>query len=149
MYRTVLVPVNSSVPSAQAARHALDLSRLLGCRVTMVHVLDDDASDDARLRARETLERLSAGARFPPRLRVAESRGRSIPDAIIEIAREESADLILIGTHGRDGLERLVLGSVAQAVAARAALPVLVIPERPEAPARIGARFLRAAGTGG
>jgi nucleotide-binding universal stress UspA family protein len=48
-------------------------------------------------------------------------------DAILSYARDEAADLIIVGTHGRHGVERLVFGSVAQRVARLAGCPVLVV----------------------
>ena len=48
--------------------------------------------------------------------------------AIMDLATELGVDLIVVGTHGRRGLERLLLGSVAEAVVRRATCPVLVVP---------------------
>ncbi|HEX2865080.1 MAG TPA: universal stress protein [Deinococcales bacterium] len=146
MYRVILVPVDHSPCSARAARQALDLSRLLGSRVTLAHVLPDDPNrpESARAEAQALLERLAIGARYTPRLRLAEARGRSIPEAIVDLAHDENADLILIGTNSREGLQRLVLGSVAQAVAARATVPVQIVPA-PQADAGASGRWLRAA----
>jgi len=144
VYRVILVPVDPSACSARAARHALDLSRLLGSRVTLAHILSDDHPETARAEAQSLLERLAIGARFAPRLRVTEARGRTVPEAIVDLANDESADLILIGTNGREGLQRLVLGSVAQAVAARSPVPVQIVPAPLSEPAGAG-RWLRAA----
>jgi len=44
------------------------------------------------------------------------------------MAREEAADLIVVGSHGRSGLDRLILGSVAERVVRQSTLPVLLIP---------------------
>jgi nucleotide-binding universal stress UspA family protein len=144
VYRVILVPVDSSACSARAAKQALDLSRLLGSRVTLAHILPDERPDNARHEAQGLLEHLAIGARFAPRLRVAEARGRTIPEAIVDLANDEGADLILIGTNGREGLQRLVLGSVAQSVAARAQVPVQIVPAPALEPAGNG-RWLRAA----
>jgi nucleotide-binding universal stress UspA family protein len=58
-------------------------------------------------------------------------RAQSAPDAIAQLAQREHADLIAMATHGRSGLPRLVLGSVAREVVQRAHVPVLLV--RPSA----------------
>ncbi len=146
MYQRILVPVDASPCSAMASRHALELSRLLGSRVTFAHVLDDASStESARASAQALLERLSMGAHAPPKLRITEARGRSIPETIIALAEEEQAELIIMGTHGREGAELLRLGSVARAVAARTPLPLVIIPYRIDVREQFGERMLRAA----
>ena len=55
------------------------------------------------------------------------------PAALLELARPERADLLVMGTHGYAGLDRLLTGSVAEAVVRRAQIPVLAVPERKEA----------------
>ena len=54
---------------------------------------------------------------------------------IVRIADEEEADLIVIGTHGRTGLKRVLMGSVAEAVMRHANCPVLTLKEANKAPA--------------
>ena len=49
-------------------------------------------------------------------------------DTVLTVAEEEDADLILLGSHGRRGLSRFILGSVAHAVLSRSTRPVLTIP---------------------
>jgi nucleotide-binding universal stress UspA family protein len=51
-------------------------------------------------------------------------------DAIIETAQEKNADLIVLGSHGRTGVERLLMGSVAERVIVLASCPVLVVKGR-------------------
>ena len=54
--------------------------------------------------------------------------GASVAEAILELARTEGSDLIVVGTHGTGGVKRLLLGSVADKVVRGATLPVLVVP---------------------
>ena len=54
-------------------------------------------------------------------------------DAILKLAREENVDMIVIGTHGRSGLRRIVMGSVAQQVLNDATCPVVTVKHKPEA----------------
>jgi nucleotide-binding universal stress UspA family protein len=55
---------------------------------------------------------------------------------IVRLAEQEGVDLIVLGTHGRTGLKRLLMGSVAEAVVRRATCPVLTVKQPAEAPAR-------------
>jgi nucleotide-binding universal stress UspA family protein len=145
MYQSILVPVDSSPCSAMASRHALDLSKLLGSRVTFAHVLDEASStESARAAAQALLEQLSMGARIAPRLRITEARGRGVPETIIALADEEEAELIVMGTHGREGAELLRLGSVARAVASRTHLPLVIIPLKVTIREPFGERLLKA-----
>ena len=143
MFQRILVPVADCPCSEQAAHHAAQLSRLLGCRMVFVHVLGDDAPK-TRAEGQALLERLSKDTRFPPTLRLTASDGQSVPERILSVAREENVDLIVMGTHGRQGLERLLLGSVTQAVAGSSEIPVQVIPLRSKPSGRFTDRWRRA-----
>jgi nucleotide-binding universal stress UspA family protein len=144
VFRHILVPVDDSPCSENAARHAQNLSRLLGCRLTFLHVLSEgETSSKHRAAADRLLERMSSGARFAPTLRTVNEDGKSIPERILEVAREIDADLIVIGTHGRQGIERLLLGSVAQAVASTAEIPIQIIPSRVQSSRQFADRWRR------
>jgi nucleotide-binding universal stress UspA family protein len=54
----------------------------------------------------------------------------SVSDAILRVVRENRSDLIVMGTHGRSGVKRVVLGSVAELVVRDGTQPVFLIPER-------------------
>ena len=56
------------------------------------------------------------------------SRTGSIPEVIVQVAKEEGADLIMLTTHGRRGLKRILLGSVAERTAHLSSVPVLLLP---------------------
>ncbi len=130
MYRHILVPVDSSACSVTAVRHAYLLSRLLGSKVTLLHVIPDDLQirDAVYKEANALLEQLSLGARFAPSRCVLEAKGRTVAEVVIEMARANGADLIVVGSHGCTGIERQVLGSVAQEIAGKAQVPVKVVP---------------------
>jgi nucleotide-binding universal stress UspA family protein len=148
MFERILIPVSDCPCSERAAETAVQLSRLLGCRLVFVHVMTDEEAElqEGREVAQQLLERMARPARFPPTLRLSTVDGHSIAERILEVAREEQADLIVIGTHGRQGAERLVLGSVAQAVAGSSEIPVQVIPVRIRETNRFGDRWRRALG---
>ncbi len=147
----VLVPVDFSPGSESAARYAFWLAGRLGARLRLLHVfaglghasagvapdLRDEllaAGRQAREQAGRDLTDLAArlvqtagSAPAPkPETAVVDSRA-STADAIVEAAREAQADLIVMGTHGRSGLRRMVLGSVAEQVVRSAGCPVLTL----------------------
>lgn len=126
MYRHILIPVTDDTCSQIAARHAFDLSRLLGSRVTLLHVFGEF---EVSVQERFWLTELASLARFQPQIRLVRA-AKSVPQTILEVAKTEKVDLIVMGTHGREGIERLQLGSVAQAVAGSSSIPVQIIPLR-------------------
>lgn len=144
MYQRILVPIDGSPTSLKALQEAIELAAS-NVRLRLVFVLEDiyllDAQgygyiDTATLRdaMRETGERALAQAREIARQSQAavedallESDGERVATVINEEADRWSADLIVIGTHGRAGITRLLLGSVAEGVVRAASVPVLMV----------------------
>lgn len=141
-YQRVMVPTDFSADSLRALREALGVATRCKAELLIVHVLESAAHPthsalkstvhgqvDARLREeidRElaTLSARAVAADIHPRTIVAEG----IPaDAIVRLAQEEGVDLIVISTHGRSGLSRLLLGSTAEKVVRQAPCSVLVV----------------------
>jgi nucleotide-binding universal stress UspA family protein len=91
-------------------------------------ILEVEKSEPAPL----WLTELASLARFEPQIRLVSST-KTAAQAILEVAQTEKADLIVMGTHGREGVERLQLGSVAQAVAGSSSIPVQIVPVRSQA----------------
>jgi nucleotide-binding universal stress UspA family protein len=126
----LLVPTDFSVCSMRALRYAEELARRFGAEIVLVHVDESlvARSELAGLReavAGEELERLVAllEKRGVPARAVVRSGG-----AAEEIAEEaESADLVVMGTHGRTGLAHVLMGSVAERVVRHARCPVLTV----------------------
>jgi nucleotide-binding universal stress UspA family protein len=147
MYRRILVPVDGSDTSNKALINALQLARDAGGRVLLVHALDElvyltgfEYSVDTIKIAREQATRVlddakavaqSAGVAYEQRL--IESPGTRLGDCIAAEARQWEADLIVLGTHGRRGVGRVLLGSGAEQIIRNAPVPVLVVrgDERP------------------
>ncbi len=131
--REILVPVDQSAGSAGALRVAGALAVRVGGRVRALRVLEPNpfvpaaerAAVDAEVRA---FVRRSAGERDV----TVETRIGYPADEIVAAAEELGSGLIVIGTHGRSGLKRLILGSVAEDVLRRAPCPVLTVREAPE-----------------
>lgn len=133
MFRRLLVPVDFEACSVQALRHACTLTRVLGGSLTVLHVLDGRVGEAD---AGDKLRALAAGARRPAAVRVYPEVG-GIAQTILQAARDEGADLLIVGTHGRSDLGAGVLGGVVHELVLRAHLPVQLVPEGlREAPAR-------------
>jgi nucleotide-binding universal stress UspA family protein len=108
----------------------------------------DDLLDDLRANGRKVLaaaEATAAKAGVPAKTVLVETKGGSIADAILGQARKLKSSVIVMGTHGRRGLRRVVMGSDAEAVLREARVPVVLVraPER-AAPARVRAPASRA-----
>ncbi len=117
-----------------------DLMRGLPAELVLLHVSNiaefaeiqdetgmafDEYMEGMRTRLQDTVQRLFAPG-IPVRVEVLPND--SVADGILSAADRVGADMIVMGTHGRSGLSRLVLGSVAEAVLRRAVVPVLVVP---------------------
>jgi len=85
----------------------------------------------------KVLEEATARVRrsdVPYEQKLIETLGVRAADEIVREAKQWSADLIVMGTHGRRGLKRLAMGSDAEMVLRRAPVPVLVVRDKPESP---------------
>ena len=143
MFSKILVPTDGSEVSVAGALLAVPLAAKLSASITVVFVQDvypftgigqanprglNDYMAAAREHGTQAVDRICDAAR---------AAGVSIETEIVEdthaargivnAATSCSADLIVMGSHGRNGLEKLVLGSVAQAVLSHTKLPVLVV----------------------
>jgi len=145
MYKHILVPVDGSSTSKHAIGHAMALAESFKSGVTLVYVIDPYAFTGvgtdfsygqaeylsaANAEANEAMS--SAKQMFADRgIAVSGSvvEGHAIYRGVLETAEAIGADLIVMGSHGRKGLERLVLGSVAAQVLSHAHLPVLIVRE--------------------
>jgi universal stress protein A len=138
----ILAPVDFSSASAASVNYATALAKTLHSVVTLLHVNqtpdlmeaivpgEDRAADVAKDRA-FARERLEKCVRETPghagvETRVVVVRG-SPAQEIISFSRKGGFDMIVMGTHGRTGLRRVLMGSVAEAVVRRAQCPVLTI----------------------
>ncbi|WP_455205202.1 TSUP family transporter [Kaarinaea lacus] len=120
----IILPVDGSRYSEAAAATVLSLVKQCSAPVTIISVaIDERLKDDAKTLAiqHQTLM-ASDGLNADIDIRV----GR--PDqAILDCAKERDADLIVMGSHGRTGLERLLVGSVSERVIGQAECPVMVV----------------------
>jgi nucleotide-binding universal stress UspA family protein len=141
--RRILVPTDFSLTSAAALRYASALARRFAARVDLLNVADyagNAAEGDYPIglvqtmqnAAHERLRRLLT-EQDVKELQPGYATRIGLPaEEIVQYAHEHAIDLIVMGTHGREGVMRVVLGSVAEAVVRRASCPVLTVrhPER-------------------
>ena len=145
MYRRILVPIDGSPTSQQALKTAIGLAQAFKARLRIVHVADEwayiSANDTPAGYTSELLAAMTAFANGLLRDATAQAQaagveadnmvfdhfGERLGEAVSRAAKLWEADLIVVGTHGRRGVSRLVMGSGAEQVIRMAPVPVLVI----------------------
>jgi nucleotide-binding universal stress UspA family protein len=133
--RTILVPLDGSERSARALGPAIDVARIFGARLVLLHVLDPKREPGVPS-PRQGLERAEEEARRAGlRTLVLTEQGDPVK-AILETCRFHGSDLIAMATHGRTGLKRLLTGSVTESVLRHAHVPLLVVRTAEEAEKR-------------
>jgi len=147
MYRRILVPVDGSKTAARGLGEAIRLAKNQRARLRLVHVVDKMAIVgvvEAGMDPKPVLARLARSGRalLERSQRTAKKLGvdaemafykpvtKRVADSILREAKKWRADLIVMGTHGRRGVPRLVLGSDAEQVVRLAEVPVLLVRGR-------------------
>ena len=138
--KVILHPTDFSSNSAHAFQIALDLAQQYGARIMILHVVETLGPENVthgeavsqiepeayRHRLRQDLERVVP----PPSTSISHAHllveGNPASE-IVQAARDNSCGLIVMGTHGRTGLRRLLMGSIAEQVMRHAECPVLTI----------------------
>ena len=140
MYDDILVPTDGSAGTDETLTHALDIAKHRGARVHALSVVDrrvylsadrdqqDDILESLTESAEEAVEAVKARADAEDVETTTAVRDGVPHSEILRYADEADIDLIVIGTHGRTGRDKLVnMGSVTERVVENAAQPVLVI----------------------
>jgi nucleotide-binding universal stress UspA family protein len=147
MYERILVPVDGSPTSERGLQEAIRLAKLTGAQIRLLHVVDivsvyaitgegfavpvfADILEPVRQGGREILRAAretvtSQGIAADTAMR--ENSAGRVADLIVDEATDWRADLIVLGTHGRRGVQRMALGSDAELVVRRASVPVLLV----------------------
>lgn len=140
--RTILLATDLTPTSLVAETEAIGLARDLGAELLIVSVVDprslrgprgdfvrrvDQARQDLQARARGLQDRASVVG-VHVRLLIWEGEPA---ESVLEAAAAESVSMIVVGSHGRRGVDRLVLGSVSDRVVREASVPVVVARARP------------------
>ncbi|SFM00389.1 universal stress protein [Nitrosomonas communis] len=143
MYQKILVPVDGSITSNCALQEAIKFAQQYHAQLELVHVFEDilywvDESYINYAELQETIrgssekilieaQALVQQAGLTTETKLLEAKGQRIANVIVAEAERWQADLIVIGTHGRTGFNRLLLGSVAEGIVRTASIPVLLI----------------------
>lgn len=146
MYQHLLVPVDGSPTATRGLDEAIRLARLSGGRIRVVHVLDQlQFASGFEFCTADVLGLLQeAGAAIvgaakarveasgvPVEAYLSETLAGRVADVVVEQAQQWGADLIVIGTHGRRGVRRLMVGSDAEQIVRAAPVPVLLVRAEP------------------
>jgi nucleotide-binding universal stress UspA family protein len=143
MFRKILVPTDGSTIAQKAAVTAAQLAKSQGAQIVSVFVIDPfpyagigDASA-AGLQAYLTEAKSAAAQALDGVARVCKAEGvpyvcdtierNVVYEGILETAEVEACDLIVMASHGRQGIKALIVGSVAQKVLTHAKMPVLIV----------------------
>ncbi|MBJ8477763.1 universal stress protein [Acinetobacter pittii] len=143
LYQHILVPIDGSETSMVAMKEAIKLGKALNSKITVVQVMAlDPFIADAYVKTGETNELIErtrtylldileqAKQQFSNEGITVETKlleGFIVHEEIIQAAQDLKADLIVMGSHGRTGVRKLVLGSVAQKVLGESHIPVLIV----------------------
>jgi len=150
MYEKILIPTDGSDTAEVAVEHALDLAETYGAELHTLYVVDTDSMSLSL--GPEQLDRIEQGnwgemdevrERAEGATRVVADRGRERgidvvehvasgrPHSVIEeYAEDHDVDLVVMGSHGRSGIRRALLGSVTERTLRSTDIPVLVVDAR-------------------
>lgn len=145
MYRKILVPIDGSPASNLGLNEAIKLAKDQGAKLRLFHLVDEyvavssmdgvtldtgDLLEALRQTGRKIVAKAVAQARrsgLAPESVMLESFGGRAAEFIVQQAKKWGADLIVLGTHGRRGVKRLVMGSDAEQVIRTTPVPVLLV----------------------
>lgn len=145
MFKHILFATDGSSASEHASQMAINMARAHGSNLTVVYVIDPypymggaemslvgfeafmESGRKHAARAFTHINHLASIGGEPVAVKTRLVENSSVVKAILETAVEEHAKLIMLGSHGRGGIEKLFLGSVAGKVAAQSNKPVMII----------------------
>lgn len=139
---TVLVPVDDSDPANRAIDRGVNLASYYGGSLHLVHVVESGQDDDGLLEVgddieidredltaeilRDASERVPASFSGP--ITSERTRGETVPAGIREYVADHEIDIVVMGTHGRTGLDQYVVGSTTEGLVRTSSVPVMVVP---------------------
>jgi len=150
MYEKILVPIDGSPTALRGFEEAVALARALKSKLLLLHAIDvfpiavemvpatnwDDILDGLRKHGQSLLDtgcRTAADHGVAAESRLVEARTERVADTIVKEAQDAGCDLVVMGTHGRRGFNRVMMGSDAELVVRHCPIPVLLV-RHPEAP---------------
>jgi nucleotide-binding universal stress UspA family protein len=144
-YQRILVPIDGSPTSTRGLDEAVHLARVTGASLRLLHVMDElvfvSGFESGATYAKDVVPRLRrksaallengrkrvGAAGIPVDTRLVECFARRTSEIVCEQATAWNADLIVVGTHGRRGVRRMMLGSDAEQIVREATVPVLLV----------------------
>ena len=149
MVSKILVPVDGSSTSMRGLAEAIGLVKQVNGTLRLLHVVDellmsdvplgtdyyDKWAESMREKGKKVLREAQVFARkkdVDAEISLVETMGKRAAPAIVEQAKEWPADMIVMGTHGRRGISRLLMGSDAELVLRTSPVPVMLVREHPE-----------------
>ena len=147
MFKNILLATDGSPASTRAAQVAVELARICDAKLTAVYVIDPypylgmgesnplgfeaymSSAYDHAAEARAKVATLCSKDGKPIDLHWRPAEDMQASEGILQAAKEEGADLIVVGSHGRTGIKRMLLGSIAAKVVSQSPVPVLVARE--------------------
>ena len=144
VYKRILVPVDGSSASNAGLKEAVKLAKDQKAKLRLLHIVDElvvfntpeagfnveAVIESMRRSGKRLLEKagkLAASRGVKPESGLVESAGVRVADVITRQAGRWRADLIVMGTHGRRGVNRMIMGSDAELVVRNAGMPVLLV----------------------
>ena len=146
-FKRILIAVDNSTCAEKAAKTGYEMAELYGAEVALLNIVEpappianpdfgftpaiidvyDNSLENSHVLLEE-IEKKFGNSRKTTHLSILDTA----TNGILQQSEEWQADLIVIGTHGRTGLNHFLMGSVAEHVARKAACPVLIIPNKAE-----------------
>ena len=142
-FKNILVPYDGSEYSNKAFRVGLDIAKKYNSKITAISCLDTDVGHvwygfDSRVKNEilkkqkkafendmENFQELVKNSKVPYSFEIIQTK--SIAKTIISYSKSKKIDLIVMGSHGRKGFNKFLLGSVANAVSQQSSCPVLIL----------------------
>ena len=134
-FKNILLATDFSDASEKALNYAMAIARLHGSKIYLVHVLPPDStsvippppSDWVRHEAEREMETLASRSELKQIAHETLLRTGSVWKVLSALIHQQNIELVVLGTHGRGGLKKLVLGSVAEEVVRRVGCPVITV----------------------
>ena len=145
MFKSILIATDGSIVSDEALSQAIDLAQSMGAKLTVVTITPpmpvvapfevtiglskEKHEEGAKVTAEKILKAaVEVAAAKSVTAETVHVANKEAADGVLEAAAQTGADLVVVGSHSRRGLKRVVLGSQASKIASRAKIPVMVCP---------------------
>lgn len=136
MYERILVPTDGSAGAQRAFDQAIDLAATYGATLHGLYVIEqfyvadiytEEVEESLKMEGEQALQRLRELAESRGIMPVTELRAGAPHRAILDYVVDNDIDLIVMGTHGRSGLDRYLLGSITERIVRLSEVPVLTV----------------------